>query len=149
VTDDPDVLSGQVFAVAGSSRGIGAALVVRLAELGAAVVVNGRDRYVVEATVEAIRSPGGRAEPVVGSASDAAVAHALVRTAVESFGRLDGVANCAGIAEPPGSSVLSMDSADPPRRWGSSAGRRIRPPRPGSRASRWPRPQISGISGCG
>lgn len=110
MTDDPDMLSGQVFAVAGSSRGIGAALVVRLAELGAAVVVNGRDRYVVEETVATIRAAGGRAEPVVGSAADAAVAHALVRTAVESFGRLDGVANCAGVAEPPGSSVLSMDS---------------------------------------
>ena len=110
MTDDPDTLSGQVFAVAGSSRGIGAALVVRLAELGAAVVVNGRDRYVVEETVDTIRAAGGRAEPVVGSAADAAVAHTLVRTPVECFGRLDGVATCAGVAEPPGSSVLTMDS---------------------------------------
>ena len=77
------MLSGQVFAVAGSSRGIGAALVVRLAELGAAVVVNGRDRYVVEETVATVRSAGGRAEPGVGSAAVAAVAHALVRTAVD------------------------------------------------------------------
>lgn len=105
-------LSGRVFAVAGSSRGIGAALAVRLAELGASVVVNGRDRFVVEEAVEAIRSAGGSAESVVGSASDASVAHELVRLATDRFGRLDGVANCAGVAESPGSSILTMDSEE-------------------------------------
>ncbi|MGZ8176833.1 SDR family NAD(P)-dependent oxidoreductase [Williamsia sp. SKLECPSW1] len=112
MSEDPRPLSGQVYAVAGSSRGIGAALVVRLAGLGAAVVVNGRDGVVVDEVVDAITESGGRAVAVAGSVADAAVAHSVVRTAVDTFGRLDGVANCAGIAEPPGSSVLTLDSEE-------------------------------------
>ncbi|GAA2065306.1 SDR family NAD(P)-dependent oxidoreductase [Williamsia deligens] len=112
MSGDPQPLAGQVYAVAGSSRGIGAALVGRLATFGAAVVVNGRDGFVVDDVVEAIASSGGRALGVTGSVADPAVAHAVVRAAVESFGRLDGVANCAGIAEPPGSSILTIDSEE-------------------------------------
>jgi NAD(P)-dependent dehydrogenase (short-subunit alcohol dehydrogenase family) len=112
VSDASDTLEGQVFAVAGSSRGIGAALVIRLAGLGAAVVVNGRDEYVVDEIVRGIDESGGRAAAVVGSVADPAVAHALVRSAVDTFGHLDGVANCAGVAEPPGSSILAIDSEE-------------------------------------
>jgi len=112
MSDDPRPLAGQAYAVAGSSRGIGAALVTRLAGLGAAVVVNGRDGFVVDEVVTAIVESGGRAVPVVGSVADPAVAHALVRAAVDTFGRFDGVANCAGIAEPPGSSILAIDSEE-------------------------------------
>ena len=45
-------LDGFGIVVAGGSRGIGAAVAVKLAECGAGVLVNGRDATAVETTVE-------------------------------------------------------------------------------------------------
>jgi NAD(P)-dependent dehydrogenase (short-subunit alcohol dehydrogenase family) len=94
--------------VAGGSRGIGRAVAELLCNLGAGVVVNGRDVGAVEETVAAITTSGGRATPVVGAADDERVAGALVEECMSTFGRLDALVNCAGIAEPPGSSILSI-----------------------------------------
>jgi NAD(P)-dependent dehydrogenase (short-subunit alcohol dehydrogenase family) len=94
--------------VAGGSRGIGRAVVGLLCNLGAGVVVNGRDGGAVEETVAAITASGGLATPVVGAADDERVASALVDECLTRFGRLDTLINCAGIAEPPGSSILNI-----------------------------------------
>jgi NAD(P)-dependent dehydrogenase (short-subunit alcohol dehydrogenase family) len=94
--------------VAGGSRGIGRAVAELLCNLGAGVVVNGRDRGAVAETVAAITASGGLAAPVVGAANDERVAAALIDECLSSFGRLDTLVNCAGIAEPPGSSILNI-----------------------------------------
>jgi NAD(P)-dependent dehydrogenase (short-subunit alcohol dehydrogenase family) len=94
--------------VAGGSRGIGRAVAQLLCNLGAGVVVNGRDGGAVEETVTAITASGGRAAPLVGAADDERVAGALVEECMSTFGRLDTLVNCAGIAEPPGSSILNI-----------------------------------------
>jgi len=60
-------LTNEVVVVTGGSRGIGAGSARRFAQLGAAVVVSGRDRAALDAVVESITSSGGRA---VGIAAD-------------------------------------------------------------------------------
>ncbi len=102
------LLAGHGAVVAGGSRGIGRAVAELLGNLGAGVVVNGRDGGAVEETVAAITASGGRATPVVGAADDERVAGALVEECLSTFGRLDTLVNCAGIAEPPGSSILNI-----------------------------------------
>lgn len=106
------LLAGRGAVVLGGSRGIGRAVVELLSELGAAVVVNGRDGDAVADTVAAVTASGGRAVAVVGPADDEAVAAALVDGCRDAFGRLDILINCAGIAEPPGSSILDITPAE-------------------------------------
>lgn len=105
-------LDGRGVVVAGGSRGIGRAVAELLCELGAAVVVNGRDADAVEQTVAAITASGGRASALAGPADDERVARALIDDCVRRHGRLDALVNCAGIAEPPGSSILNVSPED-------------------------------------
>ncbi|ULN53267.1 SDR family NAD(P)-dependent oxidoreductase [Mycolicibacillus parakoreensis] len=100
-------LAGRVAVVVGGTRGIGAAVAGLLAEQGAQMVVNGRDPQAADAT--AGRLPGAIAVP--GSPAEPAVADHLVGACLEEFGRLDILINCAGTAEPPGSSILNITSA--------------------------------------
>lgn len=102
------LLAGRGAVVSGGSRGIGRAVAELLCDLGTGVVVNGRDGQAVEETVVAIRRSGGHATAVVGPADEEDVARALVNECVSEFGRLDTLINCAGTAEPPGSSILTI-----------------------------------------
>ncbi|MBO0680098.1 SDR family oxidoreductase [Mycolicibacterium sp. S2-37] len=100
-------LAGRGALVVGGSRGVGLAVARLLAEQGAGVIVNGRDGEAVSAAVQGI--PGSQG--IAGSPSDPAVADALVDACVRQFGRIDILVNCAGTAEPPGSSILNVTSA--------------------------------------
>ncbi|MGB8388666.1 SDR family NAD(P)-dependent oxidoreductase, partial [Mycobacterium sp.] len=62
----------------------------------------------VQETVSAITAAGGRASAVVGAADEEGIARALVDECMNVFGRLDTLINCAGVAEPPGSSILNI-----------------------------------------
>lgn len=105
-------LSGLTVIVTGSSRGIGRAVADALAREGAAVVINGRDAAAVESAVSDIASTGGRAVGVSGSTAAAGVAEELVATALDEFGEIDALINCAGTAEPAGSSILTVTDAE-------------------------------------
>jgi 3-oxoacyl-[acyl-carrier protein] reductase len=102
------LLAGRGAVVSGGSRGIGRAVVELLGELGAGVVVNGRDADAVAETVAAVAAAGGQATAVVGAADDEVIAAELVDSCRDTFGRFDILINCAGIAEPPGSSILDI-----------------------------------------
>lgn len=102
------MLAGRGAVVTGGSRGVGAAVAMRLARLGAGVVVNGRDDDAVDATVNAITDDGGRAVGLSGSAANDTVAEALISRCQKEFGAVDVLINCAGTAEPPGSSILTV-----------------------------------------
>ncbi|MCV7134900.1 SDR family oxidoreductase [Mycobacterium hodleri] len=93
--------------VVGGSRGIGLAVAGLLAARGFGVVVNGRDADAVDAAVAHV---GGRAVGFPGSPADPETADALVDSCVEHFGRIDALVNCAGTAEPAGSSILTVTS---------------------------------------
>jgi NAD(P)-dependent dehydrogenase (short-subunit alcohol dehydrogenase family) len=68
------------------------------------VVVNGRDADAVDAAVRTIPGALGHA----GSPADPDVADALIAACTDAFGRLDILVNCAGTAEPVGSSILDI-----------------------------------------
>ncbi|MGA8331135.1 MAG: SDR family oxidoreductase [Mycobacterium sp.] len=97
--------------VVGGSRGIGAAIAHLLAQHGAAVVVNGRDADAARSTAEGITAAGGRAVAHPGSPSDQHTAESLVDRCIDEFGGIDILINCAGTAEPPGSSILDITPA--------------------------------------
>jgi NAD(P)-dependent dehydrogenase (short-subunit alcohol dehydrogenase family) len=105
-------LRGFGAVVVGGSRGIGAAVATLLAELGAGVVVNGRDGDAVRAAVGSITAAGGRAVGYPGSASDDAVADDLIALCENEFGQIKALVNCAGTAEPNGSSILNVSPSE-------------------------------------
>ena len=98
-------LAGQVAIVTGSSRGIGRAVAVALVAQGAQVVVNGTDET---ATREAAEELGDAAVAVTGSAAEPEVAERLLATALDRLGPVGILVNCAGTAEPAGSSILNI-----------------------------------------
>ncbi|WP_109529948.1 MULTISPECIES: SDR family NAD(P)-dependent oxidoreductase [Nocardia] len=102
------VLWGRGAVVVGGSSGIGFAVAAALAKQGAGVVVNGRNEAAVERAANAIRMSGNRVVGVAGSAADEIVADKLVSTCAATFGAVDILVNCAGAAEPPASSILTV-----------------------------------------
>ena len=98
-------LTGAV--VVGGSRGIGLAVAELLAANGFGVVVNGRDGEAVQSAVARV---GERAIGFPGSPADPRTADALIDCCVDEFGRIDALVNCAGTAEPSGSSILDVTS---------------------------------------
>jgi NAD(P)-dependent dehydrogenase (short-subunit alcohol dehydrogenase family) len=105
------LLAGRGAVVVGGSRGIGAAVATLLARHGAGVVVNGRDADAAQATADGITTGDGRAVAHPGSPSDQPTAESLVDRCIDEFGAIHILVNCAGIAEPPGSSILDISPA--------------------------------------
>lgn len=108
MTAGEGALAGRAAVVTGSSRGIGRSVARTLAAEGAAVVVNGREEDAVAAVVAEIRARGGEAIGCPGSVVEPAFARHLVDACVDGFGAIDALVNCAGIAEPPGASILDV-----------------------------------------
>lgn len=102
------LLEGRAVVVTGGSRGIGRAVARALATEGAAVVVNGREAEATEAAAEEIRAAGGQALACAGSVADFDFAGELIERCVSAYRTLDALVNCAGIAEPEGSSILDL-----------------------------------------
>ncbi len=95
---ESQALVGRRALVTGAGRGIGRAIAVRLAQDGAAVVVNDVNDETATATAEAIRSAGGRAKTAVGDLAATAGVHAVCDAAVEHLGGIDILVNNAGIS---------------------------------------------------
>lgn len=90
-------LGGKAAIVTGSGRGLGKAYALALAAAGAGVVVNDVDADAAGETVAQIEAAGGRAVAVVAPVGPSETADRLVRTAVETFGRLDVLVANAGV----------------------------------------------------
>ncbi|KAF8855279.1 multifunctional beta-oxidation protein-like protein [Acephala macrosclerotiorum] len=83
---------GKVALVTGGGAGIGRAYCLALAKYGASVVVN--DLMDPDTVVQEIQKNGGKAVGVKASAEDG---DAVVKAAIDAFGRIDIVINNAGI----------------------------------------------------
>jgi NAD(P)-dependent dehydrogenase (short-subunit alcohol dehydrogenase family) len=99
---DGGPLAGKVIIVTGAGAGLGRAYAAALVGLGAAVVANDIDAgpladSVAEANTAATPSQAGEAVAVAADVTEPPTADRLVATAVERFGRLDGVVANAGV----------------------------------------------------
>jgi 3-oxoacyl-[acyl-carrier protein] reductase len=98
MTIKPD-LKGHIALVTGGSRGIGAAVAMALADAGAAVAVNYRERATeAEAVVAGIKDRGGRATALAADVSQAAAVAKLIDDVATALGPIDILVNNAGIA---------------------------------------------------
>jgi len=92
------MLTGKTAVVTGGSRGIGRAVCLKLAGLGANVVFSyAGNEAAAEETRAACEALGVKAEAVRGDVGDALAVQNLIDTAVKSFGRIDILVNNAGI----------------------------------------------------
>jgi 3-oxoacyl-[acyl-carrier protein] reductase len=93
------VLTGRVALVTGGSRGIGSAVALVLAEAGADVAVNYRERArEAEQVAAAIRAAGRRAFAVGADVSDGVAVAGMLRTVEATLGPVDVLVNNAGMA---------------------------------------------------
>ncbi|KAI9779221.1 MAG: bifunctional hydroxyacyl-CoA dehydrogenase/enoyl-CoA hydratase fox2 [Geoglossum umbratile] len=83
---------GKVVLVTGAGAGLGRSYALLFAKLGASVVVN--DLVNPDSVVQEIQKAGGRA---VGNKASAEDGDAVVKAAIDAFGRIDVVVNNAGI----------------------------------------------------
>ena len=88
-------LKGKSALVTGSSRGLGAAKAVALAEAGAQVAVHGSEN-VPEATQRLLTNRVARSIALVGDVSDASDCSTLIDKVVSEFGAIDILVNNAG-----------------------------------------------------
>lgn len=83
-------LSGKTAVITGSSRGVGAATAQLLADMGANVVVNYRQKAPrANKVVAAIEEKGGKAVAVGADLTSPEDVRTLMRTAVDTYGSLD------------------------------------------------------------
>jgi NAD(P)-dependent dehydrogenase (short-subunit alcohol dehydrogenase family) len=92
----PDALRDRVAIVTGAGRGIGRAIAVELAKVGAHVALCGRRLPGLEATARAVRAHDRRAVVHLCDVTDADQVDQAVAETVETFGRIDLLVNNAG-----------------------------------------------------
>ncbi len=100
------MLKGKVAVVTGAARGIGREIAMLLARQGAQVVVNdyggseagtGESRAPADEVVDEIKKARGQAAANYDSVASMAGGQAIIKTALDAFGRIDIVVNNAGI----------------------------------------------------
>ena len=90
-------LNGKVALITGGGAGIGEAIARACIQAGAAVVITGRRKDVIERVAEDLGRAGGKILAVAGDVTDDAHAKAAVAQTVSVFGKLDVLVNNAGI----------------------------------------------------
>jgi 7-alpha-hydroxysteroid dehydrogenase len=89
-------LDDQVAVVTGAGRGLGAAMAVAFAEVGADVVIAARTQSQLEEVAEQVQAVGRKAHIVVADLAHPDDTAKLASEAVEAFGKLDIVVNNVG-----------------------------------------------------
>lgn len=89
-------LEGKVAVVTGGTSGIGRALSLGLADAGADVIATARRQQQVEDTANEIESRGRKTLRLASDVADRASLEKLLAAALETFGKVDILVNCAG-----------------------------------------------------
>lgn len=98
--DDRKELQGRVALVTGASRNIGRAIALALAGGGANVIVNARTSLdEARAVVKEIESRGGKAVASLADVTDEQSVMTMVRSSIDTFGRLDILVNNAAVRD--------------------------------------------------
>ena len=96
-----DVLSGRIVLITGASDGIGRALALHAAELGAQVILHGRNVKKLEKVHDEIEAIGGAQRPSIAvmdlANANSTAYETLASSLTDEFGRLDGLVHNAGI----------------------------------------------------
>lgn len=108
-----DVLKGRIILITGATDGIGKALALHAATLGAQVILHGRNTGKLESVYDEIETIEGAPRPSI-AVLDLAIADgdaytALAKSIEDEFGRLDGLVHNAGIL----GQRLSLEQYDP------------------------------------
>lgn len=108
-----DVLKDRIILITGCSDGIGRALAVHAAGLGAQVILHGRNTGKLEAVYDEIEAIDGALRPSIAVVDFATAGNdefsTLGQSIEDSFGRLDGLVHNAGIL----GQRLSIEQYDP------------------------------------
>jgi len=104
-------MQNKVIVISGGAGGIGSEVSDRLSRTGAHLVI--ADLHAAEAQAKAahIQAQGGQAIGLPCDITSPSQCESVAQAAVEKFGRLDGIVNCAGISKPHDSLTL------PPADW--------------------------------
>ena len=103
-------LTDRIAVVTGGSRGIGRAVALELAKRGATVVVNyQQNAEAAHQVVESITGSGGAAMAVQADVATEEGANALIKAAIDTYGKLDILINNAGVTR---DNVIMLMSAE-------------------------------------
>ena len=99
-----DLLRGRVILVTGANKGIGRALAIEAARVGARVILHGRNTAGLEKVYDEIEALDGAERPAIAvmdlASADSAAYVSLADSLQAEFGRLDGLVHNAGILGP-------------------------------------------------
>lgn len=110
---NPTPLADKVAVVTGASRGIGRAIAIELAARGASIIVNYNSNGVAaQEVVMAISNAGGQAAALPGDVAKVDDANALIKAAIEKWGKIDILVNNAGITRDMLIMMMSEESWD-------------------------------------
>jgi len=98
-----------VVIITGASKGGGASVALWLGKTGTRLVVAARSKDGLLKSADEVEKLGGKALAVTMDVSDPEVCRNLVSKTLDTFGRLDGVVNNAGVVTP----LASIENADP------------------------------------
>ena len=104
------VMEKRVAIVTGGSRGIGEAIVRRLAKDGLHVVAIARNADKLNSVVDAVKSEGGSAESLLVDVADSKALNDAIEQVGDKLGRIDVVVNNAGITKD--GLFIRMEDAD-------------------------------------
>lgn len=111
-SDAETPLANQVALITGSSRGIGKAIAIKLARLGAAVCLSGRDPKALDAAAREVRTFSPKVLAHAADVTNANDISSLVQAAEKSLGPITLLVNNAGIGNPGFGPVQGKNDTD-------------------------------------
>jgi len=106
-------LNGKTALITGSARGLGKAIAIKMASLGANIVLNDiPSSEALDETAEELRKAGYRVAVAKGDVRNQDDVKAMVATAVETFGSLDILVNNAGVTKDKPLAMMSEEDWD-------------------------------------